>query len=534
MTSASPASHRSKAFAPAARRHSKRSIAGSAIVAIVLGSLAGTALGNPGDVPKEARSAAKRADIVDRNGQLLAASIAATSLYARPSAVVDPVSVARAIAQVLPNRNEQELARLLSAKSGLVRIHRYLPAGTHDALAALHISGLEFRQEEQRVYPGETRIGHVVGVTDADGAGISGIERSFNDALSTSSTPLKLSIDSRVQLAVREQLESAVGPLSAIGGTALVMDVRTGELLALVSLPDFASGDRDSISTPAGFNRATQGAYEIGGLGSIFTVALALERGAALSSTYDANTPIPIGRWTVHDAVPLSSDAALSDIFAKSSNVGLARMALATGADEQRKFLQRLGLTDRLPAEMPGAATPRFPTPWRDVNVMTIAYGMGFASTPVQVASAIGAMVNGGIYHPATLLVPPERDVPAGHRVISTNTSIELRGLMKAVVADGFGHEARAAGYAVGGIGGAAEKSDAHGKYMKHALLVSFAGVFPINDPRYLVLAMIDEPRCEKPCVSGQDYRGLAAPAVGLMISEIQPILGVPAESRHP
>ncbi|MFO0996497.1 MAG: penicillin-binding protein 2 [Alphaproteobacteria bacterium] len=477
----------------------------------------------------------ERADIRDRNGDLLATSLSTASLYADPAIVRDPADVARRLARTLSDVNEAEILAKLQSDKRFVWLHRNLTPRQQYAVNRLGVPGLSFQREWRRVYPHGALAAHVVGFTGIDNHGLAGIERQFDEALAGHLEPLDLTIDIRVQHVVRDELLSAMRSFKAIGGTGVVLDAQNGELIAMVSLPDFDPNRPGEAPADARFNRATLGIYEMGSTFKIFTTAAALDSGTAtLRSGYDATHPIHIGRFTIEDYHAKRRWLTVPEIFMYSSNIGAAKMALDLGVTSHRAFLDSLGFMQPAPLELPEIGTPMAPRPWREVNTMTIAFGHGLAVAPIQVVSATAAMVNGGILNPPTVIRRAGVDGQHGTRVISPQTSAEMRKLMRLVVEQGTGKSADVHGYLVGGKTGTAEKNGVGG-YKHKALLSSFIGAFPITDPRYIVLVMLDEPKGTKESAGYATGGWVAAPAVSRIVQRIGPMLGVaPVDGDSP
>ena len=481
-----------------------------------------------------AKPLAYRADITDRNGVLLATTLDTPSLFADPKRVLDAKEAARKLVSVLPDLDEKEVLAKLDSGKSFVWLKRHLTPREQVEVNNLGLPGLEFMPEGKRVYPEGNLFAHVVGYADTDGKGLAGVERGLDDGLRRGESA-QLSVDARLQFILREETAKAVSEFNAIGGMGIIMDVRTGEVLALVSLPDFDPNDPGAATPETSFNRATLGAYEMGSVFKIFTVAMALDdHVTTLESGYDATNPIHIGRFTIHDDHAQRRWLSVPEIFEYSSNIGAAKMALDVGADRQRDFLGRLGLLREPSFELKEIATPLVPAIWRPVNTMTIGFGHGISVSPLQLATAASAVANGGIWHRATLLKHHAGDVEDGTRVLSTETSIEMRKLLRLVVEHGTGKLANAPGYLVGGKTGTAEKVLGH-HYAQHALLSSFLGVFPINDPRYLVLVSIDEPHGNKQSSGFATGGWTAAPAVKATVERMASIVGIqPADEDLP
>jgi len=483
------------------------------------------------------------ADIVDRNGNVLATTLDSPSLYANPKQILDATEAANKLVSVFPTLGVAEVfAKLISSKS-FVWIRRHLTPAEQYNVNQLGIPGLEFEHEERRVYPDGGLTSHVVGYAGIDNAGFAGVERGLDAVLRGRREPLQLSLDLRLQYILHEELQRVIDDFTAKGGAGLIMDVNSGEILAMASLPDFdpnhpTAPDPEHPAVALAdrmFNRVTLGVYELGSIFKIFTVAMALDYGTAtVTSTYDASHPIRIGRFTISDYHGKHRVLSVPEILMYSSNIGAARMAVAAGAQMQREFLTRLGLLETPKIEISEVGTPHYPAKWREVNVMTIAFGHGISVTPLSFATAAAALVNGGILRQATLLKLPAGYEPRGQRVISAKTSEQMRKLMRLVVEHGTGTMAAAPGYVVGGKTGTADKvSGRH--YAERKLLSSFVGVFPINDPKYLILTMVDEPHPNKQSHGYATAGWTVAPATSRIIERIAPLLGVqPLDESSP
>ena len=483
------------------------------------------------------------ADIVDRNGNVLATTLDSPSLYANPKQIIDAAGATRKLVQVFPNLSSAEVYAKLSSAKSFVWIRRHLTPTEQYSVNQLGIPGLEFEHEERRVYPDGDLTSHVVGYTGIDNAGFAGVERALDSLLKERREPLQLSLDLRLQYILHEELQRVIDDFTAKGGAGLIMDVNTGEILAMASLPDFdpnhpAAPDLDHPAISLAdrmFDRITLGVYELGSIFKIFTVAMALDGGTStLTSTYDATHPIRIGRFTISDYHGKHRVLSVPEILMYSSNIGAAKMAVAAGAEKQRDFLARLGLLKPPKIEISEVGTPHYPAKWREVNVMTIAFGHGISVTPLSFATAAAALVNGGVLRQATLLKLPPGSSPQGQQVISPKTSEQMRKLMRLVVEHGTGTMAAAPGYVVGGKTGTADKvSGRH--YAERKLLSSFVAVFPINDPKYLILTMVDEPHPNKQSHGYATAGWTVAPATSRIIQRIAPLLGVqPVDEAAP
>ncbi len=470
----------------------------------------------------------ERADIVDRNGVPLATNLETQSLYANPSKIIDAKEATEKLVLAFPDLDRDDVYRKLTSGREFIWLKRKMTPRQAALVPHLGIPGVWYEPEMQRVYPQGRLAAHVLGMVDIDNKGIAGIERYFNTRLSdpaNADKPLRLTIDMRVQHAMRDELAAAIKNFKALGGAGIVMDVHTGEILAMVSLPDYDPNNPGAASADARFNRVTLGVYEMGSTFKIFNTAMALESGVVhMSDKFDATKPLHVARYTINDDHPKKRWLTVPEIFVYSSNIGSAEMALKVGSDWQRSFLESLGLTRQEDIELPEIGTPLYPYRWSDISTMTIAYGHGMAVTPLHLATASSAIINGGILYRPTLVKLPDGKQPEGKRVISAETSEEIRGLMRLVVEMGTGRQAEVPGYVVGGKTGSAEKPSESG-YRIHALVSSFVGAFPMDNPRYVVLAMIDEPHGTSATYGYATAGWTAAPVVGRVVERIASVL---------
>lgn len=471
-----------------------------------------------------------RADIVDRNGVLLAVNLSTASLYANPQVIIDVEEAAKKLNKYFPELDMDTLRSRLDSKKTFVWIKRNLTPKEEYEVNALGIPGLYFRDEEKRIYPHNELMAHVLGFINNDGQGVSGVERQFDqylvgtDDVGDLNKPLKLSVDVRVQSVVHDVLYDALKEYNAIGASAVVMDVNTGEVVSMVSLPDF---DLNNPVDKGQFNRATYGVYEMGSTFKTFNMALGFELGdISMKDKYDVSKPLKISHFTIRDYHPKGGELTIPEIFMYSSNIGCAKIAMDIGAENQRDFLDRLGLLSETDIELPERAMPLYPSSWGKISAMTISYGHGIAVTPIHMAKAMSSMVNGGNLHPATLLFKGKDDVIKSTRVISQATSDKVRKLMRIAVKYGTGEKADISGYLVGGKTGSADKPN-KGRYNESAIISSFVAAFPMNKPKYTVFVMLDEPVGNKSTGGYATGGMIAAPAVGKIIERIAPILGV-------
>ncbi len=480
-----------------------------------------------------------RPDIVDRNGRLLATDVEMPSLYADPALVIDRDEVAEKLARVLPELDEAEVRRLLSDRTRrFVWLRRGLSPRLAQAVHDLGLPGLGFRRELKRAYPAGALAGHLIGAVNVDNKALAGIERHLDDngsiepvhgATLTGRAPLRTSLDLGVQHALDEELKAAMGRYEAKGAAGLVLDVTTGEVVAAQSLPGADPARIADLIDDSRQDKLAGGVYELGSIMKMATVAMALDGGQVTAdSVLDVRQPLEAGRYTIRDPHPAGRPLTVAEIFVRSSNVGAGMLALEAGAERQRAFFDRLGLTASIKTEAGPVAAPLLPAQWNKVETITLAYGHGIALAPVQFAAAAAALVNGGRRVTPTLLRRLPGDMVAGDAVVTPETSRVMRELMRRNVTDpaGTGRKAAAAGYRVGGKTGTAELA-VKGRYKASAVISSFLAAFPMEAPRYVALVMIFEPKPTK-AAQGQLAAGNnAAPTAGRLIERIAPLLGI-------
>ena len=476
---------------------------------------------------QEAPPPFNRANITDRNGIVVATNVPTVNLYADSKLVLDVKEAANKLTAMLPDLVYGEVIKRLSSGQRFIYLRRNLTPTEQMAVNRLGVPGVYFEDSESRVYPQGALLTHVLGNTDTDNRGIAGIERTFDEILADGRESLALSLDARVQYAVREVLSAGMTKFQAKASSGVVMDVSNGEILALVSLPDYDPKTMGQASADARFNRATLGLYEMGSTFKLFTAATALETGSSrLDTFYDAREPIAVGRYTINDYRGQKRWLTVPEILIHSSNIGAAKMALNFGAEVQKDYLAKFGLMSPVHLELPEVGSPNYPSVWRETNIMNVAYGYGISVTPVHVASAVSALVNGGMLYPSTIVRRPGGNPPNGRRVISERTSETMRALMRLVILEGS-KKADVKGYFVGGKTGSAEKVSQYGRYIQSARRTSFVAAFPIDRPRYVVMVMLDEPQGIEETYNFSTAGWNAAPTAGNVIAHVAPLLGV-------
>ena len=479
----------------------------------------------------------RRGDIVDRNGVMLAASLKTASLYADQKRITDPVATAKALTSIFPDMRYGDALKKLQGDKRFVWIRRNLTPSEQRKILEIGDPGLAFEYDYRRIYPQGNLTSHIVGYTDTDGKGISGVEHSFNKLLTESADPLKLTLDIRLQHILKREVKKAITDFTALGGAGIIMDVNTGEVLASVSLPDFDPHETvTNVNDARRFNRATLGVYELGSTFKIFTFAALLEKKhAAMGAVFDASHPLKRSGFTISDYHGENRPLTLPEIFMVSSNIGTSLMAEQVGTSGMKDFYRDLGLLDKPDFEINELGKPMIPNPWREISTLTASYGHGIAVTPLQLTTAVSSIVNGGLLVKPTIIRKDDNEAPAKSRVriVSKETSLKIRQLLRLVVSDGTARKANIKGYEVGGKTGTSDKNF-NGRYAKDKRISSFIGVFPIYEPKYAVFITVDEPHPNKSSYGYATAGWVSVPAVARVISSAGPILNMNIETDAP
>jgi cell division protein FtsI (penicillin-binding protein 3) len=490
-------------------------------------------------VTKDAVATA-RPDILDRNGLILATDVRAPSLFAEPRKIIDVDEATELLTAVLPDLDATELRDRLSSRRGFVWLKREISPKERQEIHRLGLPGVGFLSENKRVYPNRAEVSHLIGLVNIDNQGIAGMEKWVDGhglqalhmaglATDRLQKPIELAVDLRVQHALRDELIFAATKYKVKAAAGLVSDVNTGEIVAMVSLPDFDPNDPKQANDPTRINRLTTGVFELGSTFKALTIAMALDAGRiTLNSSFDARVPLRYGRFTIHDYHAQRRFLTVPEIFTYSSNIGTARIALAMGVERHKAFLKKMGQLDRLRTELPESAEPLVPKHWGELNTVTIAFGHGLSVAPLQAVEGINALVNGGLLIPPTFLRRTrEQALALAKQVVKPETSIKMRYLMRRNAEKGSARKANVEGYYVGGKTGTSEKV-VNGRYSKTKVLNTFTAILPADHPRYQVLIMLDEPQA-LPETHGFTTSGWnAVPTAGRVINRIAPMLGIP------
>jgi cell division protein FtsI (penicillin-binding protein 3) len=473
-----------------------------------------------------------RGDIVDRNGQILARTIEAWSVGVHPNRLLNKAEdIARQLATLMPEKTEADYLAILKSGRNFTYLRRRAMPELVAQVNALGEPAMAFAREPERLYPQTTLAAHAIGFTDFDGHGVMGMERVLEDRLSDPNRrgrPVSLSIDMRVQAAMESELAAAMVDLRAEGATGLVLDVNTGELIAMASLPVFNPNKSGDAVPEALRNNVTQSVYELGSTFKPLTMANAIESGVVrnLGRRYDATEPIKVGPFTIKDDHPERRWLNVPEALVHSSNIVTARVADELGKERAEAFFKKLGFGDPVKIELREKGRTLWPTSWGRASNMTIAYGHGMAVTPLHLATAFAALVNGGIMRPATLMKVQAGQANKGVRVISEHASLLMRKMLRLIVTEGTGKNAGAEGFRIGGKTGTAEKPS-FGGYSKTVNVSTFAGAFPMDAPRYVVIAMLDSPKGSAASSGQTTAAWTAAPVVGKVVARTGPMLGI-------
>ncbi len=511
-------------------------------------------------VPEEPRASAvgnpiigQRSDIVDRNGRILATNLQTHSLYAHPQDMIDPLHAAAGLATIFPELDEEELIADFTGDRKFMWVRRQISPEQMQAVHDIGSPGLLFGPREMRLYPNGPIAAHILGgasygregVASAEVIGVAGVERQFDAFLrdpANEGAPLELSIDLTVQAAAEQVLAGGMSLMNAKGATSILMDIHTGEVISMVSLPDFDPNNRPRVLTEGDqsdsplFNRAVQGVYELGSVFKIFTVAQAMELGLVNPNTLiDTQGPLSWGRFRIRDFRDYGPELSTTDVIVKSSNIGTARIAMMIGADRQREFLGSLGFLEATPVEMIEAPTgaPLLPRNWSEISTMTISYGHGLSSSPLHLATAYASLLNGGTRVEPTLL--RMENAVVGERVVSEAVSRRSMSMLRQVVQDGTASFGEVPGYEVGGKTGTADKPRTRGGgYYDDKVIATFATAFPASDPQYVLVVTLDEPSEN----SGEEPRRTAGwtavPVAAEMIRRVAPLLDLRPQVDSP
>jgi cell division protein FtsI (penicillin-binding protein 3) len=483
--------------------------------------------------------ATARPDILDRSGRILATDVKMPSLFAEPRRIIDVDEAIELLTAVMPDLDTNELRERLGSKRGFVWLKREITAKQQQEIHRLGIPGIGFLTENKRVYPSGPEVSHVIGHVNIDNQGIAGLEKWLDSrgladlhlagfATDRQQKPIELAVDLGVQHALRDELTAARIKFKAKAAAGVVLDVKSGEIVAMVSDPDYDPNNPREALDPDRMNRMTTGVFEMGSTFKALTVAMAIDAGkASLNSSFDARVPLRYGKFNISDYHAQRRVLSVPEIFTYSSNIGAARMALAVGVEGHKNFLRKIGQLDRLRTELPESAEPIVPKRWGELNTVTISFGHGLSVAPLQAVMGMASLVNGGLLIPPTFLKrTPEEAQAVAKRVLKPETSTAMRYLLRLNSEKGSGSKADVRGYYVGGKTGTAEKV-VGGRYSKTKLLCDFLAVLPSDDPRYLVLILIDEPQ-PTPETHGYATAGWnAAPTAAKVIARVAPLLGL-------
>ncbi|QGM99690.1 peptidoglycan D,D-transpeptidase FtsI family protein [Methylocystis parvus] len=490
---------------------------------------------------------ASRPDILDRNGEVLASDVKVMSVFAEPRRLIDKDEATELLTAVLPDVDSKELRDRLGSKKGFVWVKREVSPHQRDEVFHLGLPGVGLIAENKRVYPNGPIGAHVLGFANIDNQGIAGIEK-YIDSLGLSDLhslgfgatpddlqPVTLSLDIRATHALRDELEKGVARFKAKAGAAAVLEVNTGEVIALASLPDYDPNKPTEALDPIHINRMNVGVYEMGSTFKALTIAMALDSGKVnLNSRLDARGALSFGRFKIHDYHAQNRALTVPEVFTYSSNIGTARMAMGQGVEKHKAFLRKMGQLTRMRTELPESAEPLYPKNWSELNTMTIAFGHGLAVAPLQAMMAVGALMNGGyLMAPTFLKRTPEEAMKTAVQVVKPETSEAMRYLMRLNAEIGTAKRVDVNGYFVGGKTGTAEKV-IHGHYSKDRLFTTFMAVAPADKPKYLFLTIMDEPQ-GLPEDGGHATAAYNAGFVtGQLIERVGPVLGLAPRFEPP
>lgn len=471
----------------------------------------------------------ERGTIVDRNDNILAVNITTASVYANPKKIVDAKATSEKICHYLSIDDCSSISKKLRDDKTFIWIKRHLTPSEQQELQDQGIPGIYFIKDEKRVYPHGNLFSHVLGYVDIDGNGLAGIEKYFDKQLASNTNQnLKLSLDIRVQEILRDELINQIKSHNAIGGSGVVMDIQTGEVISMVSLPDYDPHQIENATERQKFNQVTLGVYEMGSTFKALTMAMGLDgKKVSIKDSFSADAVVKVGNKKISDFRGKGGMLSVPEILMYSSNIGTAQVAMRVGVKKQREYLSEFGLMKGLELEIPEKSSPLFPPQklWSQASLVTISYGHGMAVTPMHLAKAFSAVINDGKLARPTLIYGKNKDEEPDV-VLSKQASDTMKKLLHFVVLHGSGRKANIEGYVVGGKTGTAEKVIGN-SYSKKLNISSFVGGFPMTKPKYVVLVLVDEATGNAENAGFTTGGMIAAPIAGKVIQRIAPILGV-------
>ena len=491
--------------------------------------------------------AAARPDILDRNGEVLATDIKVMSIFAEPRRLIDKDEAVELLTAALPDVNAADLRKKLGSRKGFVWVKRAVTPKEQQEVFHLGLPGVGFLPENKRVYPNGPIAAHVLGFANLDGIGISGLEKYIDGQglsdlhgmgfklAATDLKPVTTSLDLRATYAVRDELEKGVAKFKAKAGAAAILDVNTGEIIAMASLPDFDPNQPADALDPNKINRLSVGVYEMGSTFKAITIAMALESNkVTLRSQLDARDSLRYGRFTIHDFKGEKRMLTVPEVFVHSSNIGSARMAMMVGVSGHQAFLRKMGQLTRLRTELPESAEPLVPKHWGELNTITIAFGQGLNVAPLQALMAVGGLVNGGLLIKPTFLKRTEEEAKAdAPRVVRPEVSESLRYLLRLNAEVGSARNANIPGYFIGGKTGTADKL-VHGHYDHDKVFTTFMAVLPADKPKYLFLVLMDEPQAIPGTFGYHTAAWNSGNVTGKIIERVTPLLGIAPQIQLP
>lgn len=477
-----------------------------------------------------------RKELIDRNGALIATNLISQSIYANPKKILNADQAAKKLSKIFKDLTYKEIKERLLRQTNFIWLKRNITPKEQLAVNNLGLPGIFFKKEYQRTYSFGKLFSHAIGFVDTDNKGLAGFEKFYNEQILNGSEPtIKTSLDVRAQTIAREELQKYISKFSALGGCVIVADVETGEIIALTSLPDFDPHNAGRYDDNSMFNRASLSNYEMGSIMKSLTIAIGLDtKATSLKDVYNLDRTIQVDRFVIKDYRGKKGWRTVPEIFMYSSNIGIAKIALEIGIENQKEYFKKLGLFDRVDIEIKEKAYPIYPRGkyWGNLSSMTIGYGHGISLSPLHMVQAAIPMVNGGIFRPLTLIKDAKQD--QSKRIFSKKTSIDTNKLLRLVVKKGTGRKADVNGLLVGGKTGTANKA-VNGKYQKNLRISSFLSAFPMHKPKFVVLTVLDEPKGTQETFNFATAGWNAAPLAGDIIKRLGPLYNIgPYDENSP
>ena len=481
-----------------------------------------------------------RADIVDRNGNYLVKTVSSIDIGINPTEVIDKKKLLINLKLIFPNKDYIDISNKLKKKRYFY-LEKKISADNYEKIMSLGDKSIKSEEKLTRIYPQKNLFSHIIGQIDDNNKGISGLEKSFNKRLKEKREPLQLTLDTDIQYLIREELVKFQSIFRSKGSTAILMNVNNGEILSMVSYPDFDLNKREVVNDLNFINRATKGVYELGSVFKTFTVAAGLEEGLIKTNTEFLNLEkkLKCGKNNISEYDnKIPSDLTVEQILIRSANIGSVRIGQKLEIEKLKSFLQKIGILSKINFDIEEVGVP-IPFKWGKCKLATVSFGHGITTTPLQLAKAYGIIVNGGFEIQPSVIKKNSENSQNQKRIIKKGVSEQINEILRKIVTtkEGTAGLANIDGYEVGGKTGTAEKATVGG-YTRKAKVNTFASIFPTSKPKYVMIVLLDEPKTSEDYIykyknKSGSYKGTpfntagwtSVEVAGKIIQKIGPIL---------